>query len=57
VGDEAPVKINSELIKTPSLRDTDVKPGTNYFYAVSAVDLRANESERSKEASESVPQE
>ena len=57
VGDEAPVKINSELVKTPSFRDTDVKPGTKYFYAVSAVDLRANESERSKEASETVPQE
>jgi hypothetical protein len=55
VGEEAPVKINSELVKTPSFRDTDVKPGTKYFYTVSAVDLRANESERSKEASESVP--
>lgn len=55
VGDEAPVKINSELVKTPSFRDTDVKPGTKYSYAVSAVDLRANESARSKEASETVP--
>ena len=57
VGDEAPVKINSELIKTPSFRDTDVKPGMKYFYAVSAVDVRSNESARSMEASEAVPQE
>lgn len=57
VGDEAPVKINSELVKTPTFRDVDVKPGMKYFYSVSAVDLRANESARSKEAVETVPQE
>ena len=57
VSGEALVKINSELIKTPSFRDTDVKPGTKYFYSVSALDLRANESARSQEASETAPQE
>jgi hypothetical protein len=55
-GDEPPVKINSELVKTPSFRDAQVKPGTKYFYAVSAVDLRGNESGRSAETSETVPQ-
>jgi hypothetical protein len=56
VGGEAPVRINSELVKTPSFRDAGVKPGMTYLYSVSAVDLRANESARSKEASETVPQ-
>ena len=54
-GDEPPAKINSELVKTPSFRDTTVKPGTKYFYSVSAVDLRGNESGKSAEASETVP--
>lgn len=57
VGDEAPVKINAELVKTPSFRDTNVRPGTKYTYSVTAVDLRANESAPSPEASETVPQE
>lgn len=55
-GDEPAVKINSELVKTPSFRDDQVKPGTKYFYAVSAADLRGNESGRSAETSETVPQ-
>jgi hypothetical protein len=54
-GDEPAVKINSELVKTPSFRDSQVKPGTKYLYAVSAVDLRGNESGRSAETSETVP--
>ncbi len=54
-GDEPPVKINSELVKTPSFRDSNVQPGTKYFYAVSAVDLRTNESGKSEETSETVP--
>lgn len=54
-GDAAPVKINSELVKVPAFQDKTVQPGTKYFYSISAVDLRANESGRSAEASESVP--
>lgn len=53
-GDE-PVKINSEIVKTPSFRDTNVASGKNYFYSVSAVDVRGNKSARSEEASEAVP--
>ncbi|HEV3038589.1 MAG TPA: hypothetical protein VHA33_12515 [Candidatus Angelobacter sp.] len=50
------VKINSDPVKTPAHRDTKVQPGTKYFYSVSALDLRGNESARSQETSESVPQ-
>lgn len=50
-----PVKINAELVKTPAYRDGNVQPGKKYFYSVSAVDVRGNESGRSEEASEEVP--
>jgi fibronectin type 3 domain-containing protein len=39
----------------PAFRDAQVVSGKNYFYSVSAVDLRGNESARSEETSESVP--
>ncbi|HMF92148.1 MAG TPA: hypothetical protein VKL40_16000 [Candidatus Angelobacter sp.] len=55
VAGEAPVKINSDLVKTPSYRDANVKAGAKYFYSVSAVDLRGNESGKSAETSEAVP--
>lgn len=51
-----PQKINAEPVKTPAFRDSGVSPGETYLYSVSAVDLRANESGRSEETSESVPQ-
>ena len=47
-----PVKINVELVKTPAFRDTNVAGGKTYWYSVSAVDERGNESTRSEEASE-----
>ena len=50
-----PVKINLSLMKTPAFRDTNVAEGKNYFYSVSAVDVRVNESGQSPEASEAVP--
>jgi hypothetical protein len=49
------IKINSEPVKTPSYRDTSVSPGKTYTYAVSAVDVRNNESKKSEEATETVP--
>lgn len=49
------VKLNSDPVKTPAYRDTNVQPGKKYFYSVSAVDERNNESARSDEASEQVP--
>jgi hypothetical protein len=53
----APVKINTQLLKTPAFQDANVSPGMTYIYAVSAVDLRGNESAKSQEASETVPKE
>jgi hypothetical protein len=50
-----PVKLNTELIKTPAYRDTTAVPGKTYSYSLSAVDVRANESARSEEVSETVP--
>ena len=47
-------KINSDVVKAPSFRDEKVEAGHQYFYSVSAVDERGNESGRSEEASESV---
>jgi fibronectin type 3 domain-containing protein len=53
--DGAPVKLNSELVKTPSYRDSAVSSGKTYTYSVSAADVRGNESARSDQASETVP--
>jgi hypothetical protein len=52
---QAPARMNSEPVKAPAYRDSAVSPGKKYFYAVSAVDLHGNESQRSEEASEAVP--
>jgi len=49
------VKVNAELVKAPAYRDANVVSGKDYFYSVSAVDVRGNESARSEETSESVP--
>jgi|SRR5579863_2750520 len=50
-----PVKVNSELVKISAYRDRDVLSGRLYYYAVSAVDARGNESAHSEETSERVP--
>ena len=49
------VKLNAEPVKTPAYRDARVVAGKSYLYAVSAVDVRGNESARSEEAGETVP--
>jgi hypothetical protein len=54
-GNEPPLKINSELVKTPRFPDPGIQPGGKYFYSVTAVDLRGNESGKSEETSETVP--
>jgi hypothetical protein len=50
-----PVKLNAEPVKIPAYRDGNVQSRKKYFYSVSAVDVRGNESARSQEASEEVP--
>jgi hypothetical protein len=49
------IKLNSDLVKSPSYRDVTVKSGKAYRYAVTTVDVRGNESEKSEPASEPVP--
>jgi hypothetical protein len=49
------VKLNSDLVQSPSYRDSAVASGKTYTYSVSAVDVRGNESQRSEPASEPVP--
>lgn len=51
----APVKVNAAPVKMPAFRDAQVVSGKVYFYTVSSVDLRGNESAGSEESSESVP--
>ncbi|PYX27251.1 MAG: hypothetical protein DMG80_19080 [Acidobacteria bacterium] len=53
--DSAAVKLNSHLIKAPAYRDDSVAPGKTYYYSVSSVDVRGNESARPEETSETVP--
>ncbi len=48
-------KLNQQLAQVPSFRDEKVKASGQYTYSVSAVDLRGNESPRSVEARETVP--
>jgi hypothetical protein len=52
---QPPVKLNSEPVKAPAFRDLKVQSGKKYFYSVSAVDERSNESAKSEETSEQVP--
>jgi hypothetical protein len=49
------VKLNNELVTNQVFRDENVTPGRSYTYAITAVDLRSNESNRSQPAVESVP--
>jgi len=49
------IKLNSELVKSTSYRDSAVVSGATYSYSVSSVDARTNESSHSEVATESVP--
>jgi hypothetical protein len=48
-------RVNSVPIPTLSFQDVDVVSGHQYFYSISAVDVRGNESERSPERTAVVP--
>ncbi len=54
-GASAAVKLNDKLLPAPAFSDSHITAGATYFYSVSAVDVRGNESQRSQEASESIP--
>lgn len=45
-----------QAVVGPAFHDSDVLPGHTYIYGVSAVDARGNESGRSADAQETVPQ-
>jgi fibronectin type 3 domain-containing protein len=51
-----PRRITTELVKAPAFRDDQVEAGKKYRYSVTAVDLRGNESPKSEEAEEAVPE-
>jgi fibronectin type 3 domain-containing protein len=48
-------KISDKPLPGPAFSDARVTAGITYFYSVSAVDMRGNESQRSEETSEAVP--
>jgi hypothetical protein len=52
---QTPVRINTQPVTSPAFRDSNVVSGKKYFYSVSAIDARGNESDRSAEANESIP--
>ena len=51
-----PARISPPNEVAPSFRDLNANPGHRYAYSVSAVDLDGNESPRSSETEESLPQ-
>jgi hypothetical protein len=51
-----PVRISPSAQPAPSFRDANVMPGHSYEYSVSAVDQDGNESPRSAEVEETLPQ-
>ena len=52
-----PIRISStEPVAGPAFRDVTAKPGVRYAYSVSAIDHDKNESARSPETEESLPQ-
>jgi hypothetical protein len=50
-----PIKLNSDPVRSPAYRDMQVLSSHQYFYSITAIDARGNESPHSDEASENVP--
>lgn len=48
-------QLTPQPVTTPAWRDQQVEPGTKYFYAVAAVDVRGNRSALSQATTEQVP--
>lgn len=53
--DTSAVKLNTTPLPAPAFSDSKLTAGSTYFYSVSAIDVRGNESQRSREASETAP--
>lgn len=51
-----PVRVSGAMDSAPSYRDTTAQLGHTYWYSVSAVDKDGNESSRSPEVEETLPQ-
>jgi hypothetical protein len=51
---QQPMKLNTVLVRTPAFRDANITVGKTYYYSVSAVDERGNESARSEAATETA---
>jgi len=51
-----PVRLSPPNVVAPSFRDVNARPGHRYAYSVSAIDRDGNESPRSAETEESLPQ-
>ena len=49
--------VSTAPVKAPAWRDNDVQPGQTYYYTVSAIDVRGNQSAQSAPAEETVPKE
>jgi len=49
-------KLNQQPLLAPAYSDKSIQAGNTYSYSVSAIDERGNESKRSEETSEQVPQ-
>jgi hypothetical protein len=49
------VAVSGAPLKAPAWRDNDIQTGQTYYYTVSAIDLRGNQSVQSLPAEESVP--
>lgn len=47
--------VSTAPVKAPAWRDNDVQPGQTYYYTVTAVDVRGNQSAPSAPAEEAVP--
>jgi fibronectin type 3 domain-containing protein len=55
VEDNPGIRVNGEILLSPTFRDISVVSGKRYFYRVSAIDRAGNESPKSSAAQSDVP--
>ena len=54
--DNGPFTLYASLVEIPTFSDSRIQPGKKYRYAISAVDLTGNESDRSAPTAEAIAQ-